>query len=191
MKHEVTSKYTKKALSASLKKFMETKPFSKITVSEIVADCGLNRKTFYYHFEDTRDLLKWTFEQEAIDVVKSFDLLIEYEGAIIFVIDYLEKNQHFLNCVYDTVGQNELKRFLFNDFSGITRMIITGVEKNMGKEISEDFRKFLVYFYTDGMVGLLIEWLHGEIKYDKETEVRYIAELFRRTLPPLIQSEGK
>ncbi|MDD6098158.1 MAG: TetR/AcrR family transcriptional regulator C-terminal domain-containing protein [Oscillospiraceae bacterium] len=174
MKHEVTSTYTKKALSASLKKFMETKPFSKITVSEIVADCGLNRKTFYYHFEDTRDLLKWTFEQEAIDVVKSFDLLIDYEDAIIFVIEYLEKNQHFLNCVYDSVGQNELKRFLFNDFSGIARMIITGVEKKMGKEISEDFRKLLIYFYTDGMVGLLVEWLHGEIKYDKKTAVRYI-----------------
>lgn len=191
MKHEVTSTYTKKALSASLKKFMETKPFSKITVSEIVADCGLNRKTFYYHFEDTRDLLKWTFEQEAIDVVKSFDLLIDYEDAIIFVIEYLEKNQHFLNCVYDSVGQNELKRFLFNDFSGIARMIITGVEKKMGKEISEDFRKLLIYFYTDGMVGLLVEWLHGEIKYDKETAVRYIADLFRKSLPPLIESEGK
>ena len=31
---------------------MEKKPLSKITVSEIIADCGVNRKTFYYHFED-------------------------------------------------------------------------------------------------------------------------------------------
>ena len=37
---------------ASLKKFMETKPLSRITVSEICKDCGFNRKTFYYHFED-------------------------------------------------------------------------------------------------------------------------------------------
>ncbi len=58
MKYEVTSMYTKTALSNALKKLMETKPFSKITVSEIIADCGLNRKTFYYHFEDTRDLLR-------------------------------------------------------------------------------------------------------------------------------------
>lgn len=91
MKHEVTSMYTKKALSESLKRFMQTKPFSKITVSEIIEDCGLNRKTFYYHFSDTRDLLKWTFEQEAIEVIKGFDLLIDYEDAILFVMDYLEK----------------------------------------------------------------------------------------------------
>lgn len=36
MKHEVTSTYTKTALSNALKKLMETKPFSKITVREIL-----------------------------------------------------------------------------------------------------------------------------------------------------------
>ena len=42
----------------SLQRFMEKKPLSKITVSEIIADCGVNRKTFYYHFEDIYALLK-------------------------------------------------------------------------------------------------------------------------------------
>ena len=66
MKHEITSMYTKKALSESLKRFMETKPFSKITVSDIISDCGLNRKTFYYHFADTRDLLKLLLENSFL-----------------------------------------------------------------------------------------------------------------------------
>ena len=48
----------KKTLAVSLKRFMEKKPLSKITVSEIIADCGVNRKTFYYHFEDIYALLK-------------------------------------------------------------------------------------------------------------------------------------
>lgn len=48
MRHEVTTLNTKKELAASLKRFMEKKPLSKITVSGIIADCGVNRKTFYY-----------------------------------------------------------------------------------------------------------------------------------------------
>ena len=64
MKHEITTFNTKKTIAASLKKFMEKKPLSKITVSEIVADCQINRKTFYYHFENIQDLLKWMLEQE-------------------------------------------------------------------------------------------------------------------------------
>ena len=44
MKHEVTTLNTKKTLSASLKKCMERKPLSKITVTDIVNECGFNRK---------------------------------------------------------------------------------------------------------------------------------------------------
>lgn len=56
-------------------------------------------------------------------MVKGFDLLIDYEDAILFVIDYLEKNHHMLNCVYDSVGRDELKIFLYNDFFEIGNMI--------------------------------------------------------------------
>ena len=58
MKHEVTSLNTKKALAAALKELMTKKPLSKITVSDIISVCGVNRKTFYYHFQDIYDLLK-------------------------------------------------------------------------------------------------------------------------------------
>ncbi len=83
MKHEVTTLNTKKMLAASLKKYMEKKPLSKITVSEIIADCGVNRKTFYYHFQDIYGLMKWMLEEEAIEVVKQFDLLVDYREAIL------------------------------------------------------------------------------------------------------------
>lgn len=188
MKHEVTSLYTKKALSESLKRFMQTKPFSKITVSEIIEDCGLNRKTFYYHFADTRDLLKWTFEQEAIEVIKSFDLLIDYKDALLFVMDYLEKNQHMLNCVYDSVGRDELKFFLYNDFYEIGNMIISSAEKAVGKRLSDEYKKLVVTFYTEGTAGLIIEWVKGEIKYDKATTVEYISSLFKNGLQSIIEN---
>ena len=44
------STITKRALEASLKKLVKTKPLNKITVSDITDDCGINRMTFYYHF---------------------------------------------------------------------------------------------------------------------------------------------
>ena len=71
MKYEVTSMNTKKTLASSLKKLMHEQTFSKITVSDIVKDSGLNRNTFYYHFADIYDLLKWMLDQEAIRDRKS------------------------------------------------------------------------------------------------------------------------
>ena len=41
MKHEITTLNTKRTLAASLRGLMKKKPLSKITVSEIIADCGV------------------------------------------------------------------------------------------------------------------------------------------------------
>ena len=111
MKNEDISMATKKALAASLKNAMRKKAFSKITVKEIITDCGINRNTFYYHFTDIYDLLHWMLEEEAIDVVKNFDLLVDYEEAIRFVMNYVDENDYIISCAYDSIGRDEMKRF--------------------------------------------------------------------------------
>ena len=50
------SQVTKRALEASLKNLLLQKPLSKITISDITEDCGINRMTFYYHFKDIYDV---------------------------------------------------------------------------------------------------------------------------------------
>ena len=129
MKYEVTSLNTKKLFADALKQIVVQKSFSKVTVSELIRVCNVNRKTFYYHFTDVYDLLKWTLEQEAIDVVKNFDLIIDYEEAILFVMDYIEKNDVFLNNIYYSVGRDELKRFFYADFIEITTSVIKKIEE--------------------------------------------------------------
>ena len=59
MKYTAATKKRKQMLADSLKRAISKKSFSKVTVSEIVEDCGINRKTFYYHFEDLYDLLSF------------------------------------------------------------------------------------------------------------------------------------
>ena len=39
----------------------EGKPPEEISVSDIIARAGKNRKTFYYHFTDKNHLVAWTF----------------------------------------------------------------------------------------------------------------------------------
>lgn len=187
MKYETTTLHTKKALSASLKKFMEKKALSKITVSEIVSDCNVNRKTFYYHFEDIRSLLKWTLEQEAVEVVKSFDLILDYEDAIIFTLDYVEKNKHILNCAYDSIGRDELKRFFYNDFSGIVMTLIKRVEELTGYEADDDFRNFLSEFFTEALASELINYFHGNQKCDKQKLVDHLSLTLQASLPAILK----
>ena len=55
------SQVTKRALAASLIKLLSQKPLDKVTVKDIIEDCGVNRQTFYYHFKDIYDLVDWIF----------------------------------------------------------------------------------------------------------------------------------
>jgi AcrR family transcriptional regulator len=43
---------------------MEHTPLEKITITDICDDCGLNRKSFYYHFQNKYELVIWIFEEE-------------------------------------------------------------------------------------------------------------------------------
>lgn len=49
--------------------------------------------------------------EEAIDIVKHFDLLIDYEDAIRFIMDYVDENDYIISCAYDAVGRDKMKRF--------------------------------------------------------------------------------
>ena len=63
------SNITKNALANSMKSLMKEKPFDKISVIDICSGCGMNRKSFYYHFKDKYDLVNWIFYMDFITYV--------------------------------------------------------------------------------------------------------------------------
>lgn len=182
MTHEETALRTKTALSHALKELLEHKPFSKITVSELIKQCNVNRKTFYYHFEDIYGLLKWTLEQEAIAVVKQYDLLIDADDAFLFVIDYVEKNSFFLNCIYDSIGQKEMKRFFYNDFESVIESYIVNSEKRLGINVPKSYKEFLCKFYTEGLAGMLINLFQSHQELERATMIDNFA-LLKESVP--------
>lgn len=188
MKQDQKTLNTKKALAASLKKFMKQKPLSKITVSQLISDCNVNRKTFYYHFEDIYDLLKWTLEEEAIEVVKQYDLLVDYQEVITFVMDYVEENQHILNCAYDSLGREGMKRFLYADFIGILSTLIGGIEQQENIHADAEFKQFLCEFYTEALSGILISWFHDSKGRDRDKTIQDILLILRASLPNVLRA---
>ena len=188
MKQDQKTLNTKKALAASLKKFMKQKPLSKITVSQLISDCNVNRKTFYYHFEDIYDLLKWTLEEEAIEVVKQYDLLVDYQEVITFVMDYVEENQHILNCAYDSLGREGTKRFLYADFIGILSTLIEGIEQQENIHADAEFKQFLCEFYTEALSGILISWFHDSKGRDRDKTIQDILLILRASLPNVLRA---
>lgn len=188
MTNEEMSMKTRQSLADALKDAMKTKRLSRITVSELITACDMNRKTFYYHFQNIYDLLRWTLEQEAIEVVKNFDLIVDTEEAIRFVMEYTDKNKHIINGALDSMSHEEIKRFFYNDlFSVIQGAIEQGIVE-LDVDIDNQFKDFLAAFYTEASAGLLMDWAKNRMTQDRETVLQNLLFVYKVSIPALLKS---
>ena len=81
---------TKESLAAALKQMMLVKPIGKITVKDLVEICGVNRQTFYYHFDDVYDLLEWVFEEDANRVLPHKVVYDHWREDVMVYMEYLK-----------------------------------------------------------------------------------------------------
>ena len=93
----MSSLTTKKAISYTFKDLLKEKPFNKITVNDIASKCDINRQTFYYHFQDIRDLVEWicTFEVDSI-LNKNTDIE-KWEDKFLLIFKIMEEEKVFVN----------------------------------------------------------------------------------------------
>lgn len=174
MTNDELSLLTKKRLAAALRTAMSHKPFSKITVSELVNACDINRKTFYYHFEDIFDLLRWTLEVDETELIEKMYSIKNYSKCIEYLIDYIEKNQYLINCAYDSVGQIGLRRFFENDFYKLTAQIIESGEEKSGHKLDREYKEFLIRFFSYGTATVLLDWITQKKFSDRNTTTKHI-----------------
>ena len=105
------SELTKKALAVSLKKLLSKKELSKITISNITDECGVNRQTFYYHFKDIYDLLEWIYKNEVIDEIDNKDE--DWQQRFLYIFKYVLKNKEFVKNTYNSISREYLLRFIY------------------------------------------------------------------------------
>lgn len=178
-------------MAVSLKKAMKKKPFPKITVSELIRDCGVNRNTFYYHFEDIYALLRWMVQEEAIGVVEHLGEQLDYKDAIPFVMEYVEQNDYIINCVYDSISYDEMRRLFYEDILRITGSMIDGTAKKAGEALEPKFREFAAQFYTEAFLGILVDWAKNGFIQSREQIVSYLSVIFENGLRHFDKKAGE
>ena len=73
----MSSLTTKRAIAYTFKVLLKEKPFNKITINDIASECDINRQTFYYHFQDIKDLVEWICIDEVDKLLTEKE---NYEG---------------------------------------------------------------------------------------------------------------
>ncbi len=170
-----TSSITKKALAHSLKQAMQELPLSKITVKQIVNHCGVNRQTFYYHFQDIYDLLGWIYQTEAIDSLSPFRSYHNWTHGLYTIFTYIENNRAFCLNTLHSLARSHLDSYLY----AATYDLMLGVvhEVGSGMRVACEDKGFLANFYTLAFTGLVIQWMQNDMKESPSLIVERLSEL--------------
>ena len=164
---------TKRALAASLKKLLSRKPLDRITVKDITDDCGVNRQTFYYHFDDVYDLLEWVFEQDANRVLPSeigTDIVSErWRECVRIYFRYLSDNRSMVLNIYNSQNRSYMLRYYRERLRGCVHGFAVIVSE--GKNIDWADLEYVVDFYVNGVVGLISMWLDNNMELPPEYTV--------------------
>lgn len=163
---------TKHILAQSLKKLMAQKPLEKITIRELTNHANMNRQTFYYHFEDIYDLLKWTFQQETFRLLDVPQDSVIWKDGLLQLFKYLEENKAFCLCALHSLGRGHLKRFFYSDIHRIFGKVI----KEFGEKshAPKEYMEFLTHFYTISLAALIESWLLGEMDQTPEEIINMV-----------------
>ncbi|MBI4857756.1 MAG: TetR/AcrR family transcriptional regulator C-terminal domain-containing protein [Acetobacterium woodii] len=165
---------TKTAIAKGFKHILENKNFEKITIAEITAQCGLNRQTFYYHFQDKYDLINWIVYHEAIMVIRK-DLTIEnWDTKVLELLTTMKKDEHFYQTTLKDIDGTEFQNYLFTVTKEIFQEMIERLanDRKMNPEIAPvmtpEKKTFSAEFLSYGVVGMIIDWAQSGMKQSPE-----------------------
>lgn len=158
----VTSEMMRSYIADSLLLLMEHKNFQSITIAEIVKKAGVNRSTYYRHFDKKEDVILYFLEHLSKTFLKSVgsqELVLE---------DYLTKlYAHYLQSK---------KQMLTIYNNGLSALLLDVLKKCLGgeglenKPISEQYD---TAYHIGGTFNHFLLWFSRDMVDPPETMAKY------------------
>ena len=166
------SKYfhTAERFDKALLSLLEKKPFEYVTVSELCEAAGVNRSTFYLHYENTSDVLKEASAYVLANFASYFSVDMESITSKYATCDLQELNfinEEYLHPYLSFIKDNQ--RLFFTVLSQPTifdsRAIFQRLFDNIFKPILDRFhyprdeQHYVMMFYLNGITAIISEWI--------------------------------
>ena len=154
---------TKQLLTGTLQKLASAKHLDKISISEIVTAAGLNRQTFYYHFQDKQELICWIFDTNIARIMD------EHRDSKVLnhLVEYFYSEKDFYTDALTSKVQNNLRDHLYavcHDYC---------IGEIGDRTIDGEAIDLFARMFTNAIVGTLIQWVQEGMKTD---HVKFLAD---------------
>lgn len=165
---------------------LEEKDFAYITVKEICAKAGVNRSTFYLHYETLGDLLNESVERmnrqfqdfmgkNSEAIVSDFatcpkdQLYLVTPEYLVPYLTYVKQHRRLFRTVMEKGDALNLRSVYGRLFSHVIAPILQRFN------VPKSDRPYLMAFFIQGMMAVIDEWLKG----DCEDSVEHVASIIQ------------
>lgn len=168
---------TKNALANSLKELLKTKTLDKITITEIVNDCGLNRQSFYYHYKNIYDLVSWTFAMDVESSLKGKVNYSDWQEGFLVILNYCKNHKLIIHNLYHSQGKNIIEDGLKNYVINLLLKVIEEEIHNLNINVSKEDKIFIANYNMFAFVGLIMLWIENDMEEDPKLIIKRIHTL--------------
>ena len=183
------SKYFNTAIrmDEALITLLEKKDFEYITIKEICDTAGVNRSTFYLHYENSFDLLQETTRyilDRHFDYYSSDTKGISERFANCELRDLLFITSEYLTPYLTFIKDNQrIFKVSIKQFNSLNMGDVYGkMFEHIFNPILERFlvpekeRSYMMKFYLTGVYAVVMEWLEKNCSDDMETLIKVITD---------------
>ena len=153
---------------------LEKKDFAYITIKEICHEAGVNRSTFYLHYETLDDLLK-----ESVEYMNRH--FLEHMG---------QDSRNFENKINDC-SKDDIKRKKRLFLTAIKKAKVLQLNQSYSQlfqhvlmpildcyQVPQEERKYIMSFYIQGIIAIITQWL----KDDCKEEIEFVMQVIQRCI---------
>lgn len=170
------SEKMKYRLADAMKELLEHEVVDKITVKQIVDQCGVTRPTFYRHFKDKYDLINWYFDRLAQKSFKQMGISLTLREGLVRKFEFIKGEGKFFAAAFSSESQNCLMEY---DYECIYQFYCEIIHKQGIEKISEEL-EFLLRMYCRGSIAMTVEWATKGMKLLPQQ----LADRLIEALPP-------
>lgn len=168
-KQESKYQYTASLMDEAFLLLLEQKEYDTITVKEICQKAGVNRSTFYLHYETMNDLLEETVGM-INDCFKASLSSVPTDDPSKVVLTSEKYLRPYLNLIkenrraYKVIHQKDPLFDSQKTFESFYQSIFSPALTHFG--VSEKDKKYVFAFYTQGTVAIIGKWLEDNCRDD-------------------------
>lgn len=160
---------TKQKIADAMRRQIMEKPLEKITVQNLMDATNMKRQSFYYHFQDTRDVVMWICEEELAQPLKKNNL--ELSEWLCFALQLLDKNRCFYRRVLEAANPEFVQEFGLQVIG--PRIALQLYATQNWRQLDTD-RQFVVIFVSQAITNWMILMVRSRRRMEVDEAKRKI-----------------